>query len=306
MKKHGLKIAVVLSLLLHAMLGTGLLFSPDFRSSLTHKKPLELDLVDAAELLKRMQKDANGQIIEQNEKAINDEVPEDAKYLSRHNQKIVRETKAALNDKFRNSQASGGKPQAQQQPALPETPKEVAEKSERKKKQPHLLSNANGLKAYPSLQDLKPDFHLARKPTPTVAAGGGEGPSATDDHIKNVPIGMETMLSTREFIYYSYYNRIKDKLRQYWEPKIKEKMERVFREGRTIASTSEKITKIVIVLDSSGTLIRVQVIGASGVTDLDDAAVEAFRAAAPFPNPPKGIVEQDGTIKIRWDFILEA
>jgi protein TonB len=40
--------------------------------------------------------------------------------------------------------------------------------------------------------------------------------------------------------------------------------------------------------------------------DLDSAAVEAFRQAAPFPNPPKGMVEADGTIKIRWDFVLEA
>jgi protein TonB len=48
------------------------------------------------------------------------------------------------------------------------------------------------------------------------------------------------------------------------------------------------------------------VVGPSGLTDLDDAAVEAFRAAAPFPNPPNGIVEGDGLIRIRWDFILEA
>ena len=72
------------------------------------------------------------------------------------------------------------------------------------------------------------------------------------------------------------------------------------------ASEGDKITRVIIILDDRGTLIRVQVVGRSGVTDLDDAAVEAFRAAAPFPNPPKGIVEADGTIKIRWDFVLEA
>ena len=47
-------------------------------------------------------------------------------------------------------------------------------------------------------------------------------------------------------------------------------------------------------------------VGQSGVTDLDEAAMEAFKQAAPFPNPPKGIVEKDGRIRIRWDFILEA
>ncbi|MDX9731530.1 MAG: TonB family protein, partial [Bdellovibrionales bacterium] len=67
-----------------------------------------------------------------------------------------------------------------------------------------------------------------------------------------------------------------------------------------------QITSVIIILDEKGTLFRVQVVGASGIVDLDDAAVEAFRAAAPFPNPPKGIVEEDGTLKIRWDFVLEA
>jgi len=164
------------------------------------------------------------------------------------------------------------------------------------------------VKGKPTLKDLVPSFKPGPPPIVSneTAQGGGEGPSATDDHLKNIATGMQTLLSTREFVYYSYYNRIKDKLRQYWEPKIKEKMERILRQGRTIASSSDRITRIVIILDNKGTLVKIQVVGQSGVQDLDEAAIEAFRAAAPFPNPPKGIVEQDGTIKIRWDFILEA
>ena len=61
-----------------------------------------------------------------------------------------------------------------------------------------------------------------------------------------------------------------------------------------------------IVLNEKGTLIKIQVLNASGVRDLDDAAVEAFRAAAPFPNPPKGIVDRDGTVKIPWNFVIES
>jgi protein TonB len=80
----------------------------------------------------------------------------------------------------------------------------------------------------------------------------------------------------------------------------------MFMTGRHLASDEEKITRLIITLDINGKLIKVQVLGPSGITDLDDAAIEAFQAAAPFPNPPKGIVEADGTIKIRWDFVLEA
>ena len=124
--------------------------------------------------------------------------------------------------------------------------------------------------------------------------------------LKELPKGMETVLSTREFLYYSYYSRIKGKIRQYWEPIIKKKVAKILRQGRSIASAQDRITKIVIVLNDRGILEKVQVLGESGLRDLDSAAVEAFRAAAPFPNPPRGMVEGDGKIRIRWDFILEA
>ena len=117
---------------------------------------------------------------------------------------------------------------------------------------------------------------------------------------------MQTLLSTREFVYYAYYQRVREKIRQYWEPMIREKVRRIFAQGRNIASSSDRITQVIVILNKQGTLVGVQVIGQSGIRDLDNAAVEAFRAAEPFPNPPKGIIEDDGKIRIRWDFILEA
>ncbi len=61
---------------------------------------------------------------------------------------------------------------------------------------------------------------------------------------------------------------------------------------------------MIITLDSKGLLETVQVIGTSGLEDMDQSAVEAFRAAAPFPDPPVGIIDPDGKIRIRWDFVL--
>ena len=79
-----------------------------------------------------------------------------------------------------------------------------------------------------------------------------------------------------------------------------------YRQGRTIASAKDRVTQVLVTLNPEGELVKVEVLTQSGVMDLDSAAVEAFRQAAPFPNPPKGMVEADGTIKIRWDFVLEA
>ena len=265
--------------------------------------PQTVDWVTAEELKKILDasKTEEGQIVEQAEKSVNEELPDKAKFLSQKNQRVIEETRALNNDKFKNAGLGGAPKEENILPPKNEQAEAAKEKSKEK------LSSNDGEKILPSLAELKPDFRPHPKFENNSENGGDASEaSSTDDHLKDIPTGAETILNTREFIYYSYYNRIKAKLRQYWEPKIKEKVERMFRQGRQLASTSDRVTKIVIVLNSGGTLIKVQVLGPSGVEDLDQAAVEAFEAAAPFPNPPKGIVDPDGTIKIRWDFVLEA
>ncbi len=320
-------LAIVFSLVLHGLLAAFVTFSPYFVSAPRKVvRQTEVELIDPEKLreliqaVKPKESELKGQIVEQSEKALNDERDDEAKFLSRHNQKVVRETKAAVVGHFRNTDGSAGEKSAERRlgktvvtPDSKKTNQQIDSEKSVTKNQEKVAAFANSrdgvpTHAKPTLKDLTPSFKPVPPPSPNeiMAKGGGEGPSTSDDHIKDVATGMQTLLSTREFVYYTYYNRIKDKLRQYWEPKIKEKMEHIMRQGRTIASNTERITRIVIVLDNTGTLIRVQIIGPSGVSDLDDAAAEAFRAAAPFPNPPKGIVDSDGTIKIRWDFILEA
>lgn len=286
---------------------------------------MEIEVVDIEKVLHPAPTSTTpkGQIVEQADQSINDETPEDTKYLSQHNQKVEKETRSINTGKFKNSDNSPEGPEktmnqkfATANPANNPNPKEAIQETnnqEVEKNEPSL--NSNGDLSVGRLQDFAPKFRdlagrLAAKEKQQEdqkTQVGGQGPSATDDHLENVQQASQTLLSTREFVYYAYYNRIKEKLRQYWEPKIKEKVERIFRQGRTIASSDDRKTSIIIILDRSGTLVKVQVIGESGIRDLDDAAVEAFRAAAPFPNPPKGIVDPaEGTIKIRWDFVLEA
>ena len=40
--------------------------------------------------------------------------------------------------------------------------------------------------------------------------------------------------------------------------------------------------------------------------DLDEAAIRAFNRAGPFPNPPNGLLQETGSVDIRWDFILRT
>lgn len=281
---HTVYIFIFSSLLIHLSLYGGLEFlsqlSPQTVS--LKKTPVEVLIVEAPPI-----KETTKQIIEQDQKRVNDEVPQDSKYLSRHNQKIVEQTKAAASGKFTNSALPGqrvqGDPNAQKQ-----------DKSTTKQ-----LGNL------PSLKKLKPTFSLSPKTNKQHFTQAGQE-SQSPDHLKDVKTGIQTLLSTREFVYYAYYQRIRSKIRQHWEPNIREKVKKVFQSGRSIASSRDRTTQVIIILNPQGSLINVQVLGESGIKDLDDAAIEAFKAAEPFPNPPKGIVEGDGTIKIRWDFVLEA
>jgi outer membrane biosynthesis protein TonB len=43
----------------------------------------------------------------------------------------------------------------------------------------------------------------------------------------------------------------------------------------------------------------------SGIKELDDAAIESFNDAGPFPNPPKGLVV-DGKVTIEWGFVVKS
>lgn len=224
------------------------------------------------------------QIVEQTETSVNEEAPANAKYLSAKNQTVNQETQAKLAGTFNN----------QVGPKAPTLENKQAKTAKKKL----------------NLHDLTPDSDwFVEKETEeekTIAQQGGQGPARSNDYLKEVKSGAQTVLNTREFVYYSYYNRIRNQLQQYWEPSIKHKFLELVKRGRNIASSGDKLTKVLITLNDEGTLVKVQVLEESGVRDLDDAAVEAFQKAAPFPNPPKGIVEQDGTIQIRWDFVVEA
>jgi protein TonB len=66
-------------------------------------------------------------------------------------------------------------------------------------------------------------------------------------------------------------------------------MKRMLYRGRVLAANKALATKLLVIMNSDGAITRVQVEDTSGVVDLDQAAVEAFNRAGPFPNPPQKI-----------------
>lgn len=126
------------------------------------------------------------------------------------------------------------------------------------------------------------------------------------DHVSGFKESDRTALNTREYVFFSYYQRIRVQLDRAWVPLLRQKLMAFQRKGRFLASDTEHQTRVVVVLNTQGEVVQVRVLLESGTQDLDDAAIKAFNAAGPFPNPPKGLMTDRGLVEIPWDFILRT
>jgi protein TonB len=230
------------------------------------------------------------QIVDQPEKALNDEVPEDARFFSQNNQVVKRETRAANRGEFKNAKSwKSFQPQSQF----------LKSKDEFEETQKKELGDWGQKKAKNKKENLN-------NIDPISLDSSGDVASATLDYISDIDVGLETLLSTKEFKYYTYFRRIRNQLNQHWTPKVKKSVLNVYRKGRRIASGQDLVTRTIVVLNPEGYLLKVLVIGNSGFRELDQAALEALKEASPFKNPPKGMIDPDGLIRIRWDFVIEG
>lgn len=132
-----------------------------------------------------------------------------------------------------------------------------------------------------------------------------EGLSATNDYVEEVALGDFTHLNTVEYKYYGFFHRIRQKLEQFWGKSIHEKADALFRSGRRLPASDNLITSLQITLNEKGEIIGVKILGTSGVKELDDAAIESFNQAGPFPNPPRDLLVNDRAV-IEWGFVVKS
>lgn len=272
--RAGFKKFIFCSALLHVLFFCLIYIFAEKNKINTPLEALEISFVNEKDFRSEPKK-----IVETDSKTANDQFSKNAKYLSEKSNLVEKETRAKTGAKFHQEQ--------KQQTTKASSKNATFSKSDFKKE---LFDNS--FNAYNAVVKNE----KARQ----------AGSSATNDSLENAKDDLVTRLNTREYKYFGYYNRIKNQLNQWWVPNVQQKFNKMLRQGRTIASQENKITKLIIVLNTEGALVKVQVLAESGVKDLDDAAIEAFRSAAPFPNPPRGIIETDGTVKIRWDCVVES
>jgi TonB family protein len=277
-KRFGFYSYVATSILVHAIFVISLLLIDIF-----HKKTQPIDSISKLVEIEFVNVDNSIEaqyVVETDSENSNNQINKSARFLSEKNNHVQKETKAKTGNKFANA------PQIKKTNNSQLFEKKFDAYKALQGEDSSLLqaSQAHALKQNSTLNEI----------------------STNNSNLSEVAEGFETKLNSREYKYFGYYNRIKQQLNQWWVPKVQQKFNKMLSQGRMIASTENKITRLIITLNDVGNLVNVQVLAESGVKDLDDAAIEAFRSAAPFPNPPRGIIENDGTVKIRWDCVIET
>jgi protein TonB len=129
--------------------------------------------------------------------------------------------------------------------------------------------------------------------------------SSTNDYIQDIPLGDLTHLNTVEYKYYGFYHRIRQKLEQFWGRSLYAKAEQLASQGRRVPATEELITALLVTLNHQGKVIEIKIKGSSGIKELDEAAIESFNDAGPFPNPPKDLIV-NGRVTLEWGFVVKS
>jgi TonB family protein len=147
-------------------------------------------------------------------------------------------------------------------------------------------------------EDYQTDRKWAESQTGEALRGG--------QYIRGVKPGEVTALNTKEFVFYSYFERVRQQLDQAWQPIVKQNVGKILKGGRQLASNTDFVTRTLVTMNERGEILRIQLLEQSGTEDLDQAAIDALNKAGPYPNPPKGLIDSSGNVHIRWDFILKT
>jgi protein TonB len=303
--KKFLFLSITFSVLFHAgFLISKISLPTPTRKIVQQKKPKKVKLVF------KKRKNKATQIVNSEQKKVK-EAPKDAKFLGKQNQRVDRQTKAAITGSFKSAGKgvrNGSKSTAQSVTQSSKGTKSNTKKTKTRKRKVKKFDPKNI-----KLTDLGLGKSFSKKPASKSAPNLGlkhgseklKGLAQNNDFIEDLPLGDMTKLNTIEYKYYGFYYRIRQKLEQYWGDSLRKQAKKMWKKGRSIASNESKITALTITIDKFGNITDVKVKSTSGYNELDDAAIESFNKAGPFPNPPSGLVK-NGSAKIEWGFVVKS
>lgn len=204
--------------------------------------------------------------------------PEKPDYLAEYNSSTKEQTRAR--------ETNATSPNVGTRSAQP------AREARRSEPAPKVRQSDNGLLA------KKPELPPLEKLMPTWKSGGDNG-AQSNDYLKNVQVDNDTKLNTAQWEHAAFFNRMKDAIARRWNPN---RAIRRYDPTGVLVKNQDRLTGLLATIDRDGKLIDIKVVKQSGVYYLDDEALNAFKEAAPFSNPPKALFASADTFNIHYGF----
>lgn len=215
--------------------------------------------------------------------------PEDetlARFLSEQKQRVKQETQASENGMTENrSNTSAQKAPQKRQEQKPQ------QKQEAKKED--LPKDKDGYRTVDISKELNEMNQL------------NQGRSMVGESLPtDVKVGSFTALNTDRYLFYTFYARIEELVRFRWETRVQQAIDGFDRTTAMSAGGRNWNTQVEFLLDRKGFLQKAIIMKESGMRSFDAAAVNAFKEARIFPNPPQEMVQEDGYIHLQFTFTV--
>ena len=128
------------------------------------------------------------------------------------------------------------------------------------------------------------------------------GDGGTFNALRDIDEGDRTLLNRNRSRYWTFFDRMKRQLQREWNPQREYNKRDPY---RNVYGVKDRYTIVQITLNGDGSVQKLHLAQSSGLDFYDDEAIRALLAAAPFPNPPEGLKDEDGMIHIRYGFYLQ-
>jgi len=271
-------VTVILSLLVHLGLFFVGAFLPERHVVVFPEKtkpPMRAHLMPPAP---RMTQEKNKQVVKIAPPDKAEEAPAKPEYLAEYNTRTKEQTKAR--------ETNATSPNVGRRSAQPAREAKAAEPT------PKMRQSTNGLLA------KKPEQEPVSKLIPTWKNAGDNG-APSNDYLRNVQVDNDTKLNAAQWEHAAFFNRMKDAIARRWNPN---RAIRRYDPTGVLVKNQDRLTGLLATIDRDGKLIEIKVVKQSGVYYLDDEALNAFKEAAPFSNPPKKLFASADTFEIHYGF----
>lgn len=273
---------------------------------------MEVSLVDPREAEEKAEDEKLPESLVDLDYVEREEAPDDAKYTAEFDNNPSKQFRAPKNRRGQTAvgdrpdaedrDPSTGKPDQRAGKALPLGGREAnaGDEDSSKPGEAHEPGNAG-----PQSRDVRPPTLSPRgvRGLPNALREDWGRPGTHDAIDEELDVGPGNMLETKRNKYASFFNRVRNGVAQHWHPEVVHAANDP--DGR-VHGTKTRRTRLLISLNPDGSLHRVRLDASSNVDYLDEEAIRAVRQAAPFVNPPPGLVDEgSGLIEFGFAFIFE-